>query len=84
MNYNQIENYNIFYLMLFSAPISINIIKDVFYKEPLDLILLDEPLANLDFKLREEFGQTFVLVTHNNELAEMADRKLEMKDGKII
>jgi lipoprotein-releasing system ATP-binding protein len=59
------------------------------------VILADEPSGNLDsksaknlhelfFKLREEFGQTFVLVTHNNELAEMADRKLEMKDGKII
>jgi len=58
------------------------------------VILADEPSGNLDsksaknlhelfFKLREEFGQTFVLVTHNNELAEMADRKLEMKDGKI-
>ena len=59
------------------------------------VILADEPSGNLDsksaknlhelfFKLREEFGQTFVLVTHNNDLAEMADRKLEMKDGKII
>ena len=59
------------------------------------VILADEPSGNLDsesaknlhelfFKLRDEFGQTFVLVTHNNELAEMADRKLEMKDGKII
>ncbi|MGB0880453.1 MAG: ABC transporter ATP-binding protein [Polaribacter sp.] len=59
------------------------------------VILADEPSGNLDsaaaknlhelfFKLRDEFGQTFVLVTHNNELAAMADRKLEMKDGKII
>ena len=59
------------------------------------VILADEPSGNLDsesaknlhelfFKLRDEFGQTFVLVTHNQELAEMADRKLEMKDGKII
>jgi lipoprotein-releasing system ATP-binding protein len=59
------------------------------------VILADEPSGNLDsesaknlhelfFKLREEFGQTFVLVTHNNELAAMADRKLEMKDGKIM
>ena len=59
------------------------------------VILADEPSGNLDsesaknlhelfFKLREEFGQTFVLVTHNEKLAEMADRKLTMKDGKII
>jgi lipoprotein-releasing system ATP-binding protein len=59
------------------------------------VILADEPSGNLDsksaknlhelfFKLREEFGQTFVLVTHNNELATMADRKLAMKDGKIM
>jgi lipoprotein-releasing system ATP-binding protein len=59
------------------------------------VILADEPSGNLDsesaknlhelfFKLREEFGQTFVLVTHNNELATMADRTLEMKDGKIM
>jgi len=59
------------------------------------VILADEPSGNLDsesaknlhelfFKLRDEFGQTFVLVTHNEELAAMADRKLTMKDGKII
>ena len=59
------------------------------------VILADEPSGNLDsesaknlhelfFKLRDEFGQTFILVTHNEELAEMADRKLTMKDGKII
>lgn len=59
------------------------------------VIFADEPSGNLDteaaknlhelfFKLREEFGQTFVLVTHNEELATMADRKLTMKDGKII
>jgi lipoprotein-releasing system ATP-binding protein len=58
------------------------------------IILADEPSGNLDsnsaknlhelfFKLRNEFGQTFVLVTHNEELANMADRKLTMKDGKI-
>ena len=58
------------------------------------IILADEPSGNLDsesaknlhelfFKLRDEFGQTFVLVTHNDELANMADRKLTMKDGKI-
>ena len=59
------------------------------------LILADEPSGNLDsesaerlhnlfFKLRDEFGQTFVIVTHNEELANMADRKLVMVDGKII
>jgi len=59
------------------------------------IILADEPSGNLDtesaenlhnlfFKLRNEFGQTFVIVTHNEELAEMADRKLVMQDGKII
>jgi lipoprotein-releasing system ATP-binding protein len=59
------------------------------------VILADEPSGNLDsesaknlhelfFKLRDEFGQTFVLVTHNEELANMTDRKLTMKDGKII
>lgn len=58
------------------------------------IILADEPSGNLDsesaknlhelfFKLRDQFGQTFVLVTHNEELAAMADRKLTMKDGKI-
>lgn len=58
------------------------------------IILADEPSGNLDtesaenlhklfFKLRDEFGQTFVIVTHNEELAEMADRKLVMQDGKI-
>jgi lipoprotein-releasing system ATP-binding protein len=59
------------------------------------VILADEPSGNLDsksakklhemfFQLRDKFGQTFVIVTHNEELAEMADRKLVMKDGKII
>jgi lipoprotein-releasing system ATP-binding protein len=59
------------------------------------VILADEPSGNLDsasakklhelfFQLRDKFGQTFVLITHNEELAEMADRKLVMKDGKII
>lgn len=59
-----------------------------------EIILADEPSGNLDsesaenlhqlfFKLREEFGQTFVIVTHNEELADMADRKLTMVDGKI-
>ncbi len=59
------------------------------------VILADEPSGNLDsasaenlhelfFKLRDEFGQTFVLVTHNKELAKMADRTLTMKDGIIV
>jgi lipoprotein-releasing system ATP-binding protein len=59
------------------------------------IILADEPSGNLDtesaeslhnlfFKLRDEFGQTFIIVTHNDELATMADRKLVMKDGKIV
>lgn len=58
------------------------------------VILADEPSGNLDsqnakelhelfFKLREKTGQTFVIVTHNNELAQMADRTLTIKDGKI-
>ncbi len=60
-----------------------------------DLIFADEPSGNLDsesaenlhslfFKLRDEFGQTFVIVTHNEELANLADRKLVMVDGKIV
>lgn len=59
------------------------------------IIFADEPSGNLDtqsaehlhqlfFKLRDEFGQTFVIVTHNEELADMADRKLVMKDGNIM
>jgi len=59
------------------------------------VIFADEPSGNLDtasaenlhqlfFKLREEFGQTFVIVTHNEALANMADRKLIMKDGLIM
>jgi len=58
------------------------------------IIFADEPSGNLDtasaenlyqlfFKLRDEFGQTFVIVTHNEELADMADRKLVMVDGHI-
>lgn len=60
-----------------------------------ELIFADEPSGNLDsesaenlhnlfFKLRDEFGQTFVIVTHNKELANMADRKLVMVDGNIV
>jgi len=59
------------------------------------IILADEPSGNLDtesaenlhnlfFQLRDQFGQTFVIVTHNEELAAMADRKLVMQDGVII
>ena len=59
------------------------------------IIFADEPSGNLDsesaetlhnlfFKLRDQFGQTFVIVTHNQELANMADRKLVMVDGKIV
>ena len=59
------------------------------------VIFADEPSGNLDtasadnlhqlfFKLRDEFGQTFVIVTHNEDLADQADRKLVMVDGKII
>ncbi len=59
------------------------------------VIMADEPSGNLDsenakqlhklfFDLRDRFHQTFVIVTHNEELAEMSDRKIIMKDGKII
>ena len=59
------------------------------------VVLADEPSGNLDsesadnlhklfFELRDQFGQTFVIVTHNLELAEMADRKLTMVDGLIV
>ncbi len=59
------------------------------------VVLADEPSGNLDsetskelhklfFELREKLSQTFVIVTHNNDLAAMADRKLTMKDGLII
>ncbi len=58
------------------------------------IVFADEPSGNLDshnaeelhklfFQLREELGQTFVIVTHNEELADMADTKLEIKDGYI-
>ena len=58
------------------------------------IVFADEPSGNLDsassqdlhqllFKLRDDFNQTFVIVTHNEELAEMSDRRLEMKDGKF-
>ncbi|MCQ0112779.1 lipoprotein-releasing system ATP-binding protein [Zhouia amylolytica] len=59
------------------------------------IVFADEPSGNLDsegadnlhklfFELRDQFGQTFVIVTHNEELANMADRKLVMVDGKIV
>ena len=57
--------------------------------------LADDPSGNLDtktadeihnlfFKLREDLGLTFVIVTHNIKLAELADRKIVMEDGLII
>ncbi len=59
------------------------------------VLLADEPSGNLDsdnstdlhqlfFKLRDEFNQTFIIVTHNEQLANMADRKLVMRDGVIV
>ena len=60
-----------------------------------DIVFADEPSGNLDtvnarelhqlfFDLRKQFNQTFLIVTHNEELARLSDRKLTMKDGKII
>lgn len=60
-----------------------------------DLILADEPSGNLDshnaielhnlfFTLREELGQTFIIVTHNTDLSRMADRRVELRDGMIV
>jgi len=60
-----------------------------------DVIFADEPSGNLDsesaenlhnlfFKLRDTYGQTFVIVTHNQELANLADRKITMQDGNIV
>ncbi|MBK8925904.1 MAG: ABC transporter ATP-binding protein [Crocinitomicaceae bacterium] len=60
-----------------------------------DVIFADEPSGNLDsvnakelhelfFNLKKELNQTFVIVTHNRELAKMADHVFEMKDGRII
>jgi lipoprotein-releasing system ATP-binding protein len=59
------------------------------------IIFADEPSGNLDsknaqelhrlfFELRNELDQTFVIVTHNQQLADMADRKIEIADGKIM
>ncbi|MCQ4872410.1 MULTISPECIES: ABC transporter ATP-binding protein [Odoribacteraceae] len=58
------------------------------------VVLADEPSGNLDtrtknelhqlfFTLREELGQTFVIVTHDNELARMSDRQIKLNDGMI-
>ena len=60
-----------------------------------DVVFADEPTGNLDsanakdlhalfFDLRKKFNQTFLIVTHNEELAQQSDRMLVMKDGKII
>jgi len=60
-----------------------------------DVVFADEPTGNLDsanakdlhalfFDLRKKFNQTFLIVTHNEELAQMSDRLLHMKDGKIV
>ncbi|MBL7805789.1 MAG: ABC transporter ATP-binding protein [Saprospiraceae bacterium] len=60
-----------------------------------DLLLADEPTGNLDSaaaqdlhqlirRLRDDYGQTFVIVTHNQELAALSDRTVEMRDGLIV
>ncbi|MDZ4810520.1 MAG: ABC transporter ATP-binding protein [Bacteroidota bacterium] len=60
-----------------------------------DIVFADEPTGNLDsanakelhqlfFDLRDKFNQTFLIVTHNEELAKLSDRVLFMKDGKIV
>ncbi len=60
-----------------------------------DIVFADEPTGNLDsanakelhqlfFELRKKFNQTFLIVTHNEELAQMSDRELHMKDGRIV
>jgi lipoprotein-releasing system ATP-binding protein len=59
------------------------------------VVLADEPSGNLDsknarelhslfFDLREQYNQTFIIVTHNEEFAEMADREILMRDGKRV
>ncbi|WP_276133308.1 ABC transporter ATP-binding protein [Polluticoccus soli] len=59
------------------------------------IVMADEPTGNLDsanakaihqlfLDLRDQLGQTFVMITHNEELAEMTDRTLEMRDGNIV
>lgn len=60
-----------------------------------DLVLADEPTGNLDSqnaedvhglftRIRNEFGSSFVIITHNRKLAETADRLIEMRDGKLL
>ena len=60
-----------------------------------DIVFADEPTGNLDsanakelhqlfFDLREQFNQTFLIVTHNEELAQLSDRVLHMRDGRIV
>ncbi len=60
-----------------------------------DIVMADEPTGNLDstnakelhqlfFDLRDKFNQTFLIVTHNEELAQLSDRVLHMRDGKIV
>ncbi len=60
-----------------------------------DIVFADEPTGNLDsanakelhqlfFDLKQKFNQTFLIVTHNEELAGLSDRVLYMKDGKIV
>jgi lipoprotein-releasing system ATP-binding protein len=59
------------------------------------MVFADEPTGNLDtknaldihdlfFRLKNEFGYSFLIVTHNSELAKMSDRVIEMKDGKLV
>jgi lipoprotein-releasing system ATP-binding protein len=59
-----------------------------------DIVFADEPTGNLDssnaqelhqlfFDLRDKFNQTFLIVTHNEELSKLSDRVLHMKDGKL-
>ncbi len=60
-----------------------------------ELILADEPSGNLDtdnakklhqlfFDLRDQFHQTFIIVTHNEELASLSDRKIQLQDGRVL
>ena len=59
------------------------------------VVLADEPSGSLDsknktelhqlfFDLRDRFGQTFVIVTHDEELAQLTDRTIHLKDGEVI